>query len=79
MHLSMLQPLQELPKEFTINSDHVSEKKALTVLYVKLKASFVVGLQDKAYLMTLKKSDHGGRIIELFRFKRTSKIIESNH
>lgn len=75
----MLQTLQQLPSQLYINTDHVSKKKALTVLYVKLKAGFVVELQDRSYLMTLKRSDHGGRIIELFRLKKTSKIMESNH
>lgn len=75
----MLQPLQQLTNELYINIDHVSEKKALLVLYVKLKAGFVVGFQDRSYLMTLKGSDRGGRIIGLFRLKKTSKIIEANH
>lgn len=75
----MFQTLQQLPSQIYINTEHVSEKKALAVLYVKLKAGFVVELQDRSYLMTLKGPDHGDRIIELFRLKKMSKIMESNH
>lgn len=38
--LSVPQTLQQLPNELYINIDHFSEKKVLTVLYVKLQARF---------------------------------------